>query len=66
MEWLPRLDRRTLLKLVGITFLSAAVFLIVRPPLPLVLGLELGLMAYFVIRKMVRSSHCEVGLPACA
>jgi uncharacterized membrane protein YbaN (DUF454 family) len=61
---LPGLDRRSLLKMLGIAVLVAAAFLIVHPPLPLVLGIELGLLAFFCIRNLGRMSLGEAGLAA--
>jgi uncharacterized membrane protein YbaN (DUF454 family) len=62
----PRLDLRTLLKLAAITVLAAAAFLILHPPLPLVLGLELGLMSLYGLRKLAPEHLSQVGLAACA
>ncbi len=60
-----KLDRRSLLKAIGLGLLSAA-FLIVHPPLPLVIALELGLMAFFGVHELEELAGGEVGLEVLA
>jgi uncharacterized membrane protein YbaN (DUF454 family) len=60
-----KLDRRSLLKAIGLGLLAAAAFLIVHPPLPLVIALELGLMAFFGVHELEELEELadgEVGL----
>jgi uncharacterized membrane protein YbaN (DUF454 family) len=64
LECLRGLDRRSILKLAGIAALAVAVFLIIHPPLPVVLALEFGLMAFLCYRKMGRSGPVALGLAA--
>jgi uncharacterized protein len=61
-----KLDRRSLLKAIGLGLLAAAAFLIVHPPLPLVIALELGLMAFFGIHELEELAGGEVGLEVLA
>jgi uncharacterized protein len=63
---LLRLDRRSLLKVLPIIVLTAAVLVIVHPPLPVVIGLEMGVMAFACFREMGRLGGREValGVPA--
>jgi uncharacterized membrane protein YbaN (DUF454 family) len=44
-ESLVRLDLRSVLNMLPITALAAAVILLVHPPLPVMIGLEMGMMA---------------------
>jgi uncharacterized membrane protein YbaN (DUF454 family) len=64
LECLRRLDRQAILKLVAITVLAVAAFLIIHPPLPVVLGLELGLMALVYFRKHGQPDPIELRLAA--
>jgi uncharacterized membrane protein YbaN (DUF454 family) len=64
---LLRLDRRSLVKMLLITVLAAAVILILHPPLPVVMALEIGVMAFVCFREaMGRLGGREValGVPA--
>jgi len=51
---LLRLDRRSLLEVLPIIVLATAVLLIVHPPLPVVIGLEIGVMGFVCFREMGR------------
>ncbi|MBV8557030.1 MAG: DUF454 family protein [Planctomycetaceae bacterium] len=57
-----KLDRRLLLKAIGLGLLAAAAFLIIHPPLPLVIALELGLMAFFGLNELEELADGELGL----
>jgi len=61
-----RLDRRSLLKGLAIVVLAAAVLLIVHPPLPLVIGLEIGVTALICFLETGRLGGWKIalGLPA--
>jgi len=62
-----RLDRRSLVKMLLITVVAAAVSLILHPPLPVILGLELGVMAFVCVRgAMERPGGREVALGVAA
>jgi uncharacterized membrane protein YbaN (DUF454 family) len=61
---LMRLDQRSLLKLLPPLGAAAAAFVIVRPPLPVVLGLELGVMAFVCFRDLGRPAVREAALVA--
>ena len=63
---MPRLDRKSLLKLLAISLAAAAVFLIIHPPLPVVLGLELVSMTFFCFRNGKRESDQETSLAVAA
>jgi uncharacterized membrane protein YbaN (DUF454 family) len=45
-------DRMTLLKTLGMGILLGLIFLIIHPPLPLVLAIELGIMVFFGLREI--------------
>jgi uncharacterized protein len=62
----PQLGWRSLSKMIGLAALFAAAFLILHPPLPVVLALELGLMAYLAWRELGKPGRAEVGLTAAA
>jgi uncharacterized membrane protein YbaN (DUF454 family) len=49
---LMRLDRRTVLKLLPILVLTAVVLLLFHPPMPVVIALEMALMAFIGLREM--------------
>jgi uncharacterized membrane protein YbaN (DUF454 family) len=59
---LMRLDQRSLLKMLPPLAAAAAAFAIVRPPLPVVLGLELGVMAFVCFRELGRPDGREAAL----
>jgi uncharacterized protein len=63
---LLNLDRRAFLKLLPIIVLAAAVLVIVHPPMPVVMVLEIALMAFIGFREMRRLGGREValGVPA--
>jgi uncharacterized membrane protein YbaN (DUF454 family) len=61
---LMRLDQRTILKMLPPLAVAAAAFVIVRPPLPVVLGLEIGVMAFACFRELGRPDGREVALGA--
>jgi uncharacterized protein len=63
---LLRLDRRFLLKVLPIIVLAAATFLIVHPPLPVVIALEIAVMGLVCFREMARLGGREaaLGVPA--
>jgi uncharacterized membrane protein YbaN (DUF454 family) len=64
---LLRLDRRSLVKTLPITVLATAVLLIVHPPLPVVLVLEIGVMAFVCFREAnARLGDREIALAALA
>jgi uncharacterized membrane protein YbaN (DUF454 family) len=58
------LDWRSLSKTIGMAVLFAAAILILHPPLPVVLALELGLMAFLASKEMERSGGRKLGLVA--
>jgi uncharacterized protein len=49
---LLRLDRRSLMEVLPLVALTAAVLVFVHPPLPVVLGLEVAVMAFACLREM--------------
>lgn len=53
------MDRKAILKMLPIIAGAVAVFLIVQPPLPVVLGLEVAVMAVMVLREMSRTGRSE-------
>ena len=53
-------------KMVGLAVLFAAAFLIVHPPLPIVVGLELALMAFLAGREVGQPGGLEVELDVVA
>jgi uncharacterized membrane protein YbaN (DUF454 family) len=57
----PTLDWRSHLRMIGLAMLFTAGSLIVHPPLPIVLGLEFGLVVFLVWRELDRSVGREVG-----
>jgi uncharacterized membrane protein YbaN (DUF454 family) len=57
----PVLDRRSLWKMIGLEVLVTAGSLILHPPLPVVLGLELGLIVFLGWRELDRSVGREPG-----
>ena len=58
-----RLDRQSLMKMLLVPVLGAAVLLIVHPPLPVVMALETGVMAFLCFRgAMDRPGRGEVAL----
>jgi uncharacterized membrane protein YbaN (DUF454 family) len=61
---IPGLDRQSFAKLLAISALSAAAFLVIHPPLPVVLGLELVSMTFFCFRNVHRESAREARLAA--
>jgi uncharacterized membrane protein YbaN (DUF454 family) len=61
---LLQLDPRTILKMLPPFAIAAAAFLIVRPPLPVVIGLEIGVMAFICFRELGRPGSREVALGA--
>jgi uncharacterized protein len=61
---LMRLDRRSLRKMLPPLGAAAAAFVIVRPPLPVVLGLEIGVMAFVCFRELGRPGVREAALGA--
>ena len=62
----PGFDWRSLAKTIGPAVLFVAAFLILHPPLPVVLALELGLMAYMAWREMGKPGLSELGLGSAA
>ncbi len=56
---LLRLDRRYLLRTLPIIVLAAAVLLIAHPPLPVVMALEIGVMAFACFKEMGRPGARE-------
>jgi uncharacterized membrane protein YbaN (DUF454 family) len=52
----PKLDWRSLSRMIGLGLLLAAGFWILHPPLPLVIAVELGLMAFLGWQELSRSS----------
>jgi uncharacterized membrane protein YbaN (DUF454 family) len=62
----PRFDVRSILKMIGPAVLFAAAFLILHPPLPVVLSLELGLMAFFAWRELGKTGRIEAEMCAVA
>jgi hypothetical protein len=63
---LLRLDGRSLLRVLPIIVPAAAVFLIVRPPLPVVMGLEIWVMAFVCFRELGRPGGRQVALSVLA
>jgi uncharacterized membrane protein YbaN (DUF454 family) len=63
---LLRLDRRSLLKTLAITVLAMVVLLIVHPPLPVVMALEIVVLAFDCFREMgwLRGREFALGVPA--
>ncbi len=57
-------DWRSLFKTIGLAVLFVAAVLILHPPLPVVLALELGLMAFLAWRELDRSDGRNLGLIA--
>jgi uncharacterized membrane protein YbaN (DUF454 family) len=55
----PMLDWRSLTKMIGLSALFATVFLILNPPSPVVIGLELGLMAFLGWRELGDGISCS-------
>jgi uncharacterized membrane protein YbaN (DUF454 family) len=56
------LDWRSLTKMIGLSALFATCFLILKPPSPVVIGLELGLMAILGWRELGQTGHLAVAL----
>jgi uncharacterized membrane protein YbaN (DUF454 family) len=54
------LDWCSLSKTIGLAVLFAAAILILHPPLPVVLALELGVMAFLASRERERSGGCDL------
>jgi hypothetical protein len=48
--------------MLSIIVLAATVFLIVHPPLPVMMGLEIGVMAFVRLNEMGRLGDREVAL----
>ena len=46
-----KFDRRSLVKMIGMGVLAVSAFLIFHPPLPVVILLETGIMAYYGLRE---------------
>ena len=46
------LDRSLLVKTLGMGILLGLMFLVIHPPLPLVMAIELGLMVFFSLREI--------------
>jgi uncharacterized membrane protein YbaN (DUF454 family) len=61
---LPGLDPKSFLKLLTISALAAAAFLVIHPPLPVVLGLELVSMTFFCFRNAQRENAPEARVAA--
>jgi uncharacterized membrane protein YbaN (DUF454 family) len=59
---LLRPDRRSLLKMLAITVVAAAVFLVIHPPLPVVMGLEMVVMAFACFPALGELGGKEFGL----
>ena len=49
-------DRRSLAKMLGVAVLAASAFLILHPPLPIVILLEMGVFAYYGFRAFRKSA----------
>ena len=60
------LDWRSISKMIGLAVLFAAAFLILHPPLPVVLALELGVMAYFSWRELGKTGQVDPELTVAA
>jgi hypothetical protein len=52
--------------MLGITVVSAAAMLIVHPPLPVVMGLELGVMAFVCFQELGRPGGRKATLKVAA
>ncbi len=63
---LMRLDRRSLLKAFPIIAVTAAILLIAHPPLPVVIALEVGVMAFACLHDLAsaRNRHVALAIPA--
>jgi uncharacterized membrane protein YbaN (DUF454 family) len=61
-ENLLRLDRRSLVKMLVFTAVAAPVLVIFHPPLPVMIGLELGVVAVICIRALGRPGDPEIAL----
>jgi uncharacterized membrane protein YbaN (DUF454 family) len=59
---LLRLDRRSLLKAFPIIALTAAILLVVHPPLPVVIALEVGVMAFACLQDLASARNRHVAL----
>jgi uncharacterized membrane protein YbaN (DUF454 family) len=57
-----RLDGQSLVKVLPCTVLAAAVLLVAHPPLPVVLGLEIGMMAFVFCQQIGRIGGSEPAL----
>jgi uncharacterized membrane protein YbaN (DUF454 family) len=57
----PTLDRRSLWRMIGLGALFTAASLILHPPLPIVLGLEFGLIVFLGWRELDRSVSRPLG-----
>ena len=62
----PGIDRRSLSRMICLAAVFAAAFLILHPPLPVVLALELGLMACFAWPELDKPALLEAGSAAVA
>jgi uncharacterized membrane protein YbaN (DUF454 family) len=62
----PTLDWRSSLPMIGLSALVAAAFIIIQPPYPVVIGLELGLMGLFGWRELSGPRCLEVAASATA
>ena len=62
----PEFDWRSLAKTIGPASLFVAAILILHPPLPVVLALELGLMAYMAWRELGQPGRIAVELGSAA
>lgn len=58
----PAFDWASLAKMLGLAALLAAMIWLLHPPLPVVLALELGLMAVLGLFEWLRSAPAELGL----
>jgi uncharacterized membrane protein YbaN (DUF454 family) len=56
------LDRQSLLRMVLFTALAAPVLVIIHPPLPVMIGVEIGVLAVICFRAMRRPGDPEIAL----
>jgi uncharacterized protein len=62
LENLLGLDRGSLLRMLAIGVIAVAVLLIAHPPWPIVMGLELGVMAFICLRQIAQKGEWNVAM----
>lgn len=57
-----RFDWRSTMKMLAITAVGSALYYIFQPPLPILIGLEIGVMTFIALRKMGRPARQALAL----